>query len=100
MLQIPDLKGEVEENRINTYVCKSCKHLTKTIDVNKGVTPFLNDCVKCGEKATSTFYTNIEPRLKPIQEWYRPTLEECYKYRKNEPLLEHIFQGGLLNRNL
>lgn len=99
-MNISELKGEVDPDRINTYVCDTCKHLTKTIDVDKGVTPFMHDCVKCGDTAKSTFYNNIEPRLKPVQEWYRPTLEECLKLRKNEPLLEHVFQGGLLNRNL
>lgn len=98
LLQIEELKGDVDENRINNYVCDSCKIITKTIDVDKGVTPFMHTCKSCGELARSTFYNDIEPRLAVVQEWYRPSLEECYKLKNKPHVLDYVFQGGLLNR--
>lgn len=56
-------------NRVNCYVCQTCKHVTKTIDVDAGVTPFVHRCGRCGQIAHSTFYRDIAPHLKPVQEW-------------------------------
>lgn len=82
-------------NRVNCYVCTKCKHITKTKDIDSGVTPFMHSCEVCGETAHSTFYKDIAPHLQPTQEWYRPTLEQVLKMRKKEGLLDHILQGGL-----
>ena len=87
--------GKVEPNRVNCYVCPNCKHITKTIDVDDGVTPFMNTCEICGQFAKSTMYKDIIPWEKPTQEWYRPSLKETLKWRKNESMLEHILNGGL-----
>ena len=81
-------------NGINCYVCDKCGHITKTIDTAPGVTPFLHDCEVCGEFARSTFYKDIIPDQEPTQEWFRPTLEECYEM-ECEACLEHILNGGL-----
>ena len=81
-------------NRVNCYVCK-CGHITKTKDVDAGVTPAMHTCEKCNDFAHSTFYTDVAPSQKPTQEWYRPTLKQVLKMRKNEELLEHILKGGL-----
>ena len=81
-------------NRVNCYVC-SCGHITKTKDVDAGVTPFMHTCEKCGQMARSTFYEDIVPEQQPTEEWYRPTLKEVLKMRKNEGMLDHILQGGL-----
>lgn len=86
-------------NRVNCYVCDS-NHVTKTKDIDAGVTPFYHECEKCGERARSTFYNDIAPEKEPTQEWYRPTLKEVLKLRKKEHLLGHIFQGGLLSRKI
>lgn len=80
-------------NRVNCYVCQTCKHVTKTIDIDSGVTPFMHTCFKCGNVAHSTFYTDIAPHLKPVQEWYRPTLKQCFKMK--DGILEHVLKGGL-----
>ena len=85
------------DNRINCYVCE-CSHITKTIDVDAGVTPFFHNCEKCGRMAKSTFYNDIAPDQQPTQEWYRPTLKEVMKMRKKESLLDHVLSGGLLSR--
>ena len=87
--------GKVDANRVNCYVCTNCKHITKTIDVDDGVTPFMHTCEKCGKLATSTMYKDIIPWEKPTQEWYRPSLKETLKWRKNEGMLNHILNGGL-----
>lgn len=90
-------KEVVAPNRVNCYVCKKCEHITKTIDIDSGVTPFMHQCEKCKEFATSTFYRDIAPDLKPTQEWYRPSLEQVMKMHRKEKfnLLDHILQGGL-----
>jgi hypothetical protein len=81
-------------NRVNCYVC-DCKHITKTRDIDAGVTPFLISCERCGGTARSTFYTDIAPEQQPTQEWYRPSLEQLLKIQENEAMLLHILKGGL-----
>ena len=80
-------------NRVNCYTCQRCKKITKTIDVDAGVTPFIHTCEHCGEMAQSSFYNDIAPHLRPTQQWYRPTLKQCLSMR--ESLLSHVLQGGL-----
>lgn len=94
-------QSDARPNRVNCYVCPRCKHITKTIDVDSGVTSFLHTCEKCGSIARSTMYNDIAPSQEPTQEWYRPTLKEVLKWRsKNTMMLEHILQGGLDVRNI
>jgi RNase P subunit RPR2 len=81
-------------NRFNCYIC-TCGHITKTRDVDSGVTPFMHTCEKCGHIARSTFYRDIKPIQEPTQEWYRPTLKELLKEKNNDGFLEHVFNGGL-----
>jgi hypothetical protein len=87
-------------NRVNCYKCQKCGHVTKTIDIDSGVTPFIFGCEKCGGEAHSTFFKDIAPNQKPSFEWYRPTLKETIKMRKDEDELEHILKGGLAYRKL
>ena len=90
-------------NRVNCYHCKKCRHVTKTRDIDPGVTPFMHSCENCGEHAYSTMYNDIAPNQEPTEEWYRPSLHECLKYRKKEygeSMLEHIFNGGLEVRKI
>ncbi len=88
-------------NRVNCYSCK-CGHITKTIDIDSGVTPFYFSCDKCGEMATSSFYKDIAPSQLPTHEWYRPTLKQVLKMRRIvwEGLLDHVLQGGLDSRKI
>lgn len=84
-------------NRVNCYVCER-GHVTKTKDIDAGVTPFMFTCEVCGENATSTFFKDIAPEQKPTYEWFRPTLEKTLKMTKrksNEGMIEHILLGGL-----
>lgn len=81
-------------NRVNCYVCE-CGHITKTKDIDPGVTPFMNSCEKCNGTARSTFYNDIAPDQEATYEWYRPTLKQVLKMRNNPSMLDHIFNGGL-----
>lgn len=86
--------------RVNCYICSKCGHITKTRDIDAGVTPFMHNCEKCDSLAESTFYNDVLIGTAPTQEWYRPSLRECFKIRKNEALLEHILRGGLIVRTI
>lgn len=88
-------------NRVNCYTCQQCGHITKTIDIHAGVTPFMYSCESCGKTAVSSFYRDIAPSLKPTIEWYRPTLEKVLTIRANNPFLfDHILSGGLIDRKI
>lgn len=82
-------------NRTNCYICSRCGYVTKTIDRHQGVTPMFITCDCCSGQASSSFYQNTYPELKPEYEWFVPTLEETKKYRRNPAMLDHIFNGGL-----
>jgi hypothetical protein len=82
-------------NRVNCYTCQKCGHITKTKDVDSGVIPFMFRCEKCNEVAYSSFFKDIAPDQVPTFEWYRPTLKETLKMRKDEGQLDHILKGGL-----
>lgn len=79
-------------NRINCYVCPD-GHITKTIDVDRGVTPFMHTCGTCGKPAQSTFYRDTDPPGVVTEEWYRPSLEETLK--ASQGMQWHILNGGL-----
>lgn len=85
-------------NRVNCYVCQHCNHITKTVDVDAGVTPFLHGCEECGELASSSFYKDIAPSKEPTEEWYRPNWEEFEKL--NKAVQDHILNGGLSSRRI
>jgi hypothetical protein len=88
-------------NRVNCYVCQSCSHITKTKDIDAGVTPFIIRCEKCGKEAQSTMYRDIAPHLNPTFEWYRPSLEETISRKDNPDFdLEHVLMGGLERRKI
>jgi regulator of RNase E activity RraB len=86
-------------NRVNCYSCK-CEHITKTIDIDAGVTPFMFTCEKCGGDAHSSFFKDIAPNQKPTFEWYRPDLKQVLKLRSKPGLLDHILSGGLDYRRI
>lgn len=100
------------ENRVNCYQCAGtpgissasgfsipgrpgCGHITKTRDIDPGVTPMFHACEKCGGRTTSSMYQDIAPTQQPTQEWYRPSLKQVLKMRKNPGMLQHVLAGGL-----
>ncbi len=84
---------------INVYTCPD-GHITKTVDIDTGVTPFLHKCSKCNKWGNSSFYNDIAPNEEPVEEWYRPTLAETLKLVNNTALLDHVLKGGLLCRKI
>lgn len=97
MVKNPNLP---EANHTNCYRCKTCGTVTKTIDVDPGVTPMMHRCSKCNDWAFSSFYKDTHPHLDPIQEWYRPSLKQLLKNADNEAYVEHILNGGLDYRTI
>jgi len=90
-------------NRTNVYMCENA-HFTKTRDIDPGVTPFMHTCPQCGDFAKSSFYKDSHPSEPPTQEWYRPSLDECRELnvtlKHSDSILEHVFNGGLLCRDI
>ncbi len=87
-------------DRVNVYVCPK-GHMTKTKEVDAGVTPFIMGCSKCQTGAQSRMYKGVPEELEVTREWYRPSLEETLRIAKQVPqALDHILQGGLLNRKI
>jgi len=81
-------------NRVNCYTCEK-GHVTKTQDIDSGVTPMMIQCRFCRFPARSSFYKDISPDLKVNGVWYRPTLKQVMKMRNKPEMLEHILKGGL-----
>jgi len=97
-----DGQQQVAPNHVNCYTCPTCGRITKTIDRDVGVTPFMFSCetVNCEGMSTSSFYMDKAPDQEPTIEWYRPTLKQTLKMRKQPELLNHVLQGGLDYRNI
>lgn len=102
MLELDSNQGDADPNKVNCYRCTDdhCGHITKTIDRDRGTTPFMFKCEKCGHWAKSSFYSDIAPHVKPTIEWYRPSLDETLKMRRKPAQLEHILMGGLEYRRI
>jgi len=81
----------------NIYTCSKCRHQMVTVDRDDGTTPFMTSCPICKSPAQSSFY-NVDQKLQPTHEWYKPTEEETKKLKAGT--LEHVNMGGLLLRNI
>lgn len=90
----------VAADKFNCYTCEECGHVTKTVDIDDGTTPFFLECERCNEQAFSSFYEDIKPEQKPTWEFYRPSLDAIYKLRKHPATLEHVLSGGLILRKI
>ncbi|MEP7339349.1 MAG: hypothetical protein ABI977_16550 [Acidobacteriota bacterium] len=113
------------QGKFNRYKCESCGFEILTLDLVKGVTPFIIGCRReevTGERTCpaltekpgkaislvsggamqSMFYRVKEnamlQRPTPDYVWFRPTLEEIKLM--DEAMKEHVMQGGLLPRRL
>jgi hypothetical protein len=89
--------------RLNGYVCqrptKSKPHITLTVDVDRGVTPFMIACPVCQFDAYSMCYprTGKIPCMEDVtHEWYAP--DETEVQTLHPANLEHVKRGGLLMR--
>jgi hypothetical protein len=88
---------EVKEPRINVYSC-AAGHLTVTVDVDEGVTPFMMGCKTpgCNHDTTSSFYPRgpKPPHIpEPQWEWFKPTAKQLRKM--DEGMRQHCEMGGL-----
>ncbi len=87
-------------NRVNYYTCGN-DHVTKTKDIDAGVTPMFIPCPVCNANSVSGMYgVDKFPEMEPSHEWFRPTLEQILKHRKSPNLLNHFLQGGLDYRKI
>lgn len=77
----------MSQHQINQYTCKN-GHVTTTLDIHEGTTPFLTSCPDCGIAAASAFY-RCDQSLDADLIWYRPT-------RVSEVNREHVEMGGLI----
>lgn len=89
--------------RINLYVCQAHKnHITTTVDVDEGVTPFMITCPHCGGTSYSKMYPSHRPIPdwipEPSFEWYAPSREQVDAGVFAEAEIEHINRGGLMMR--
>lgn len=101
--QYNKLTSEIEEKKmydgrgtVDRYICDTCGHMTHTTYKDKGVTPFVMRCPKCGGDMVHkhTFKKDTVPDWVEVKNWYRPSLEEVLKM--NEGTIEHILDGGLI----
>ena len=82
--------------RKNLYTCDTCRGEIVTIDIDKGVTPFMISCratPKCGGFMKSSFY-HCDPHRFAQFEWYRPETIEGLAPETQK----HVMKGGLLLR--
>ena len=92
----------LRSNKINVYVCDTCKHNVVTVDRDEGVTPFMTSCTECGKPAYSCFY-KVPQDLTPTIEWYKPTDQELAAMKSEpelEDLVDHVKKGGLMTREI
>ena len=88
-LRMYDGRGEY-----NGYECKKCGYVTVTLYADKGVTPFVLRCPKCGGNAVHEYTSLTRPRYSPVKRWVRPTLEQLLKM--SPATIEHVLNGGLV----
>lgn len=98
-IPIPKRDRKELDSRFNAYACANCNHPTKTKDDDFGVTPMFHECEICGDLAVSMFYKAGPDNY--TQVWYRPTFEEVVEMnKKQDPNLDHVLRGGLLNKKI
>lgn len=84
---------------VNCYTCEN-GHVLKTVELDVGATPASLKCGSCDLWARSSFYKDTAPDAEPTVEWHRPSLKECLRLRDKPQLLDHVFNGGLLERKI
>lgn len=110
-----------EQNKIPRYNAYQCEYgcLNVTVDVDKGVTPFMIKCKsvarpdrplkkeltgadgECIGIARSTMYPTegIPKNIKATHEWYKPDqIELDGNWKNKEAVRDHCKNGGLLLR--
>ncbi len=90
----------------NSYVCEGifnrlkspgpgCGYNLVSIDRDKGTTPFMIKCDKCGGMMKSTLY-RIDQNYVPTHEWFKPSdVSDIPKGWE-----DHVSMGGLVLREI
>lgn len=83
----------------NGYVCKNCSHITVTLYKDKGVTPFVIPCEKCGRDAVHEITSRYAqpawiPCTSDVKNWVRPTFNQLMKM--SQATIDHVLNGGLV----
>lgn len=100
-----ELVSSIESRRMydgrgeyNGYVCKNCGYITVTLYKDKGVTPFVIPCEKCGGDAVHEISSRYAPPALPgmseVKNWVRPTFEQLMKM--SQATIDHVLNGGLV----
>ena len=80
---LEDAKMYDGRGEYNGYVCEKCGYITATLYKEKGVTPFIIQCEKCGKaamhKITSRNAPPAAPNISEVKNWVRPTLAHLHK---------------------
>lgn len=88
-LEVYDGRGKIDR-----YECEGCGNLTFTTYADKGVTPFVIRCPKCGKYMHHNLTLDKAPEGVEVIKWIRPSYRF---YRRSEKgTQEHIEQGGLV----
>lgn len=87
--------------RKNLYLCGICGCGWVSVNLDKGVTPFMDKCVHCGAMAESLMFLAPQPLLAKFPAkigWYKPDEEEIKA--SSSAMREHARKGGLFRRVL
>lgn len=95
---IEDAKMYDGRGEYNGYRCDKCGYITATLYKDKGVTPFIIQCEKCGESAVHKITSRSAPppqkNISPVRNWVRPTFEQLIKM--SDATIQHVLDGGLV----
>lgn len=97
--EIEDMKMYDGRGTVDEYICDRCCDSTYTTYRDKGVTPLVMRCRKCGGNAVhrSTYPKGSVEYIRTlvkVQDWYRPSLEETLKM--SEGMIDLVLNGGLI----
>lgn len=97
--EIEEMKMYDGRGTVDEYVCNRCGEKVFTTYRDKGVTPFVMRCRKCGGDAVHRdtyrkFSVEVFRSVVKVQDWYRPSLEETLKM--SEDMIDHVLNGGLV----
>ena len=83
--------------KYDLYECESCASHVFTTYADKGVTPFVIRCRKCGGTMKHTRTFNAIPAGEDVVKWVRPTYAQyCELSKQTFGICEHINNGGLV----
>ena len=83
---------------VDVYVCESCGEFFYTRYKDKGVTPFIIRCRKCGHSAQHKHtISEVEAYMYhcDVKNCVRPSFDWVVKHRFDNGVIEHILNGGL-----